>query len=272
MSHQAIGCRATGKIACAILLLCAFLSGCASSYATPGHGAQMQVFAAAKDQLSDASVVRAIARQPLASLPASIAFVRVQSPGYSSETAQGWGGGAYSVVTQRDIQNEDQTLAEMRSKMPKVKGFAPISRLLLPEEMHSDLELRQAAAALHADMVLIYTLDTSFNVQDVAAPLSVVTLGLSPNQIAHVNCTAAAVLIDTRNGYVYGIAEATEQQDQLAIAWTSTAAVDQTRKRVEGKAFAKLAGELEQTWSGVVANLNGSQEASPAGVRYPSAP
>jgi hypothetical protein len=248
-----------------------FSSGCAS-YATPGRAAEMQLFGASKDQLSDASVVQAIARRPLATLPAVVAFVRVQAPGYTSETAQGWGRGAYSVVMQRDIENEDTTLAELRQKMPKVKAFVPVSRLLLPEEMHSDLELRQAAAALHADMVLIYTLDTSFNVQDVAAPLSVITLGLSPNQVAHVTCTASAVLIDTRNGYVYGIAEATEKQNQLASAWTSDAAVDQTRKRVEGKAFAKLSGELEQTWADVLTNLSAPMEATPVGARYPSSP
>jgi hypothetical protein len=239
-----------------LLLLTAFLSGCASSYATPGRGAEMQLFGAAKDQISDSSVVHVIDRRPLASLPTSIAFVRVQAPGYSSENVQSWGRGAYSIITEREIQNEDTVLADLRAKLPKVKGFAPISRLLLPEEMRSDLELRQAAAALHADMVLIYTLDTSFRVQDVAAPLSVITLGLSPNQVAHVTCTASAVLLDTRNGYVYGIAEATEQQDQLASAWTSDVAVDQTRRRVEGKAFAKLGTQLEETWKGVVANLS----------------
>lgn len=237
------------------IALTVFLTGCATSYTTPGRGAEMQLFGAAKDQMSDNSVVQVIDRRPLATLPASIAFVRVQAPGYSSDSTQSWGRGAYSIITARDIRDEDKVLADLRGRMAKVKGFAPISRLLLPEEMHSDLELRQAAAALHADMVLIYTLDTSFRVQDVAAPLSVITLGLSPNQVAHVTCTASAVLIDTRNGYVYGIGEATEQQDQLASAWTSDVAVDQTRRRVEGKAFAKLASELEQTWAGVVANL-----------------
>jgi hypothetical protein len=69
--------------------------------------------------------------------------------------------------------------------------------------------------------------------------------------------------MDTRNGYVYGIAEATDQQNQLASAWTSDAAVDQTRKRVEAKAFAKLVGQLEQTWPGVVANLQASQATPP---------
>lgn len=235
---------------CGVVLMLVSLGGCASSYTTPGRAADMRMFGLTRDQQSDKSVVQSIDKLPLAQFPTAIAVVRVQATGYESETAKGWGHGAYSVVTQRDIENMDSKLAELQ-KLPMVKGLAPINRLLLPQELQSDLELRQAAAALHADMLLVYTLDTTFQVQDVAGPLTVLTLGLSPNQFAHVLCTASAVLLDTRNGYVYGVAEATEQQKQLADAWTSDNAVDQTRRRVEGKAFAKLVGNLQETWAGV---------------------
>ena len=127
-----------------------------------------------------------------------------------------------------------------------------MNRLLLPPQLNSDMDLRQAAAALHADVLLVYTLDTTFRVEDSLAPLTVVTLGLSPNQHARVVCTASAVLLDTRNGFVYGVAEATQQGTQLASAWTSGAAVDDTRRRTETQAFDKLVGELEKTWVGVV--------------------
>jgi phosphosulfolactate phosphohydrolase-like enzyme len=136
-----------------------------------------------------------------------------------------------------------------------ITGIAPVNRLLLPQQFNSDLELRQAAAAMHCDMLLIYTLDTTFTVEDAAVPLSVITLGLSPNEIAHVACTASAVIMDTRNGYVYGVAEATERQIQLASAWTSEAAVDQTRRRTEAKAFEKLTTELQGAWAGVVRQM-----------------
>ena len=136
--------------------------------------------------------------------------------------------------------------------LPMVSGIGPINRLLLPAQLQSDRELREAAARMHADVLLVYTLDTSFTVRDNAAPLSVVTLGLSPSQQAKVVCTASALLMDTRNGYLYGVAEATDRQDQVASAWTSSAAVDQTRRRTESNAFAKLVSELEKTWTGVV--------------------
>ena len=234
--------------------------GCAR-YATPGRAADLRAFGVTNDQETDESVSQAIAKRPLATLPTSIAVVRVQEAGYHSETAQSWGSGAYSVVTTRDIEKMDERMAEL-AKLPLVWGVAPLNRLLLPQHLNSDLELRQAAAALHCDMVLIYTLDTTFNVEDAAAPLSVITLGLSPNQMAHVVCTASAVLMDTRNGYIFGVAEATERQNQLASAWTSEAAVDQTRRRTEAKAFEKLAGELQATWMGVVKQMNTAQPAA----------
>ena len=241
-----------------VVCLCIAIGGCSASYATPGGAANMSMFAGSKlqrDVQSDGSVVDVINKRPLASLPTAIAVVRVQAPGYHSLTTDSWGGGAYSVVTSRDIDKMDDVLTNL-AKLPMVHGLAPLNRLLMPAEFHSDLELRQAAASLHADMLLIYTLDTTFQVEDVALPLTVVTLGLSPNQVAHVSCTAYAVLLDTRNGYVYGIAEGTERQQQLASAWTSEAAVDQTRRRVESAAFKRLGQNLQATWIGVIANLS----------------
>jgi hypothetical protein len=242
-------------------LLLAFISaGCASHYATPGRGANLtEVVADAPAALSrgDPSIVSAMGTRPLAKFPTGVAVVRIQAPGYVSETAEGWGRGRYSIVTTRDI--EAPADLERLSKLPMVSGIGPINRLLLPSHLESDLQLREAAARMHADVLMVYTLDTTFVVEDKAAPLSVVTLGLSPNQQAKVLCTASALLLDTRNGYLYGVAEATDRQDQMTSAWTSGAAVDQARRRTETKAFAKLVGELEKTWAGVVGTYAGAQ-------------
>jgi hypothetical protein len=223
--------------------------GCAS-YVTPGRGAKMEAFGVRKDDQTDGAVVQSLGKRPLASFPAGVAVARVQAPGYRSETADSWGRGRYSIVTTRDV--EGDATSERLAKLPLVAGVVPISRLLLPEQLNSDLELRQAAAQLHADVLLVYTLDTTFRVEDSLAPLTVVTLGLSPNQHARVVCTASAVLMDTRNGFVYGAAEATQQGSQLASAWTSAAAVDDARRRTETQAFDKLVGEVEKTWVGVI--------------------
>ena len=61
-----------------------------------------------------------------------------------------------------------------------------------------------------------------------------------------------AALLDTRNGYVYGTAEATETQKRATNAWQSDEAVDAARRETQSAAFDALVGELEATWKGVV--------------------
>lgn len=236
---------------CSLALAFASLAstGCAS-YTVPGRAADMSAFGAKQLEGSDPSIVQSQAKQPLARFPTAIAAVRVQAPGYRSDSAVVWGKGRYCIVTTRDVEKDKQI--EKLAHLPLVTGLVPINRLLLPEELNSDLELRQAAAALHADVLLVYTLDTTFDVQDKVAPLTTLTLGLSPTENASAVCTASAVLLDTHNGFVYGVAEATDKSSQIASAWTSGAAVDDTRKRTEAAAFEKLVGELEKTWGGVI--------------------
>ncbi len=243
--------RKIGGLGVAVWMVGA-LVGC-SHYVAPGRGANMGAVGMPelRRAQTDPDMRAAFDRKPLAKFPASIAVVRVQSPGYRSLTAESFGQGAYSIVTTRDIEKDDQM--ERLAKLPEVAGIASIGRLtLMPmPELNSNEPLRRVAAQLQADMVLIYTIDTAFYVRDMATPLSVVTLGLSPSQEARVTTTASAILIDTRSGYVYGTAEATQRSNQLASAWTSADAVDAARLRTESKAFEKLVGELEKTWVGI---------------------
>jgi hypothetical protein len=243
----------------AIALACAGVVGCAS-YTAPGGPADLGVMgvqpelAADREAQTGASMQEKFDRKPLARFPTAIAVARVQAPGYGTRTARSYGapGSAYSVVTTRDVEKDEQ-LARL-AKLNQVQGIGPINRILLPTgQLRSDQELRDAAASMQADMLLIYTLDTNFYVRDMAKPLSVVTLGLSPNQQARVTTTASAVLMDTRNGYVYGLAEATDSYNRLASAWTNDDAVDAARIKTETAAFDKLVDELEKTWAGVVA-------------------
>lgn len=228
----------------------ACLGGCAH-YTTPSRGADMTTFGvAAARNANDAGIQQALDKRPLANFPTGIAVVRVQSPGYQSNTAQGWGQGNYSIVTTRDI--EEPMQIERLGKLPQISGMATVNRLLLPRELRSDVELRQAAAQLHADMLLVYTVDTIFTDNDMAEPLTLVTLGLAPNQHLRVVTTASAALLDTRNGYVYGVSEATESRNALSMAWGSSAAMDSLRCKTETAAFEKLVGEMEKMWSGVV--------------------
>lgn len=249
-----------------MLIVCALLTGCAASYATPGRGAQMRMFGASATEQAegtDTSIQKALDKQPLASFPASIAVARVQAAGYTSRTASGWGTGQYSVVTSRDVETDADF--ERLGKLPMLRGIAPLNRLVIPATLQTDYELRHAAAKMHADVLLIYTLDTTFHDLNRTTPLSIVTLGAANTKRKRILCTASAALLDTRSGYVYGLAESTKGHEELQNAWKTQDEVDVTRRAVEAKAFADLIGELEKTWGGVVRE---HATAAGAGKRY----
>lgn len=249
-----------------LLIVATVQFGCASSYRVPGRAAELSAFGVdqnAREQLTDSSIQRHLTRQPLATFPAAVAVARVQAPGYRSYAYDSYGKGRYSVVTTRE-EELDAPLKRLQ-KLPMMTGIAPVGRLLLPEELQSDRELRNAAAQLHAELLLIYTLDTTFHTSDVDSPLDLVTLGFIPSRTAHVNCTASGVLMDTRNGYIYGVVESSTKQSQAANAWTTDAATDAARKRAEAEAIDKLVGEFETMWSAVVNTYGGNR---PAGGQY----
>lgn len=229
--------------------------GCAS-YTTPGPAADMTKLGATeamKRAGSEPSINAEFDKKPLASFPASVAVIHVQGPAYRSYTWQRDGNtvpGNYTVITKREAESDANI--ERLQKLPMVAGIAPMNKMLFGGPVNTEADLRRAAARVQADITLIYTFDTRFYVKDYAAPMSVVTLGLSPNKQAKVSTTASAILLDTRSGYIYGLAESTAESDQIANAWTSSDAVDDTRRRTERDSFNQLVGELEKSWAGVV--------------------
>jgi hypothetical protein len=94
-----------------------------------------------------------------------------------------------------------------------------------------------------------------------------VSLGLFPNDTAQVVTTASAVLMDTRNGYLYGYFETTERGIQLTNGWMTEQAVSDARKRTETRAFAKLVTGLQSTWEDVVKNFGSPTKVSAAQLK-----
>jgi len=236
---------------CAVL----FMMGCAT-YQVPGLHADFRALGITDDEarsLTDADIQRRLDRRPLAGFPAVVAVVRVQGSAYRSTTAQGFGTGNFTIVTVRDVEQDEDF--ERISSLPMLAGLVPLNRLVVPSNIRSERDLRDAAANVQADMLLLYTFDTVFGSESRMAPLSTFTLGLFPEREARVTSTVSAALIDTRNGYVYGLAEATSNTTQLANAWTSRSAVDQSRRRAEREAFVKSVAEMERMWHGVVARM-----------------
>jgi hypothetical protein len=227
-------------------LIVLLLSGCAT-YIPPGAKADLQIFA-------PPSIQEEFARKPTNPFPASIAVVRVQAPAYNNYYLQQHGGrygsGRYSVIMVKEVDESPQF--ERISRLSQIAGVVTINRMLLPEHLGSDQEIRVAASRLQADLVFLYTFDTSFFDTDMAKPLSVVTLGLSPTRKISAVTTASALLVDTRTGYIYSAYEVTEKAGTLATSWGSRDSADETRRKTEQEAFKKLVDDFVITWPKVL--------------------
>jgi hypothetical protein len=243
------------------------LGGCAH-YRTPGPAADFRALGitpAEVEASTDASIARKLDLKPLASFPATIAAIRVQGAHYRSYSTSGYGRGEFTVITVRDVETDEQF--NRIASLPMVRGLAPVNRFVISDDISSERQLRDAAATVHADLTLLYTFETQFGDEKLIPALGLLTLGLFPDREARVRTTASAALLDTRNGYVYGLAESTVKTEQLANAWTSEQAIDQSRRRAETKAFDQLVGEVEKMWMGVLAQYG--PNASPTAHSLP---
>lgn len=218
------------------------LTGC-STYIPPGAKADLQSFA-------PPSIQEGFAAKPTSPFPAGIAAVRVQAPNYSNynlrQNGGTYGSGRYTVVMTREV--EEQTQFDRVSALPQVAGITSLNRMLLPQQLDGDRPIREAASRLQADLVFIYTFDTSFFDTDAARPLTVITLGLSPTQKIQAVTTVSALLMDTRTGFIYSAYEVTERADTLSTSWGSSDAADEVRRTTETKAFAKLINDVVNSW------------------------
>lgn len=223
------------------------LSGC-SYYIAPGAKADLDVFAPANIQAG-------FAVKATAPFPASIAAIRVQAPSYTNHNLRSNGGnhgeGRYTVITSREV--EEPAQFDRIAKLAQVAGILNINRMLLPQKLQSDVEIREAASRLQADLVLIYTFDTTFYENDFSRPLTMISLGFAPTRKVFANTTASALLMDTRTGYVYSAYEITTKAETRASAWGSAEAADESRRQTEREAFAKLVDDFVNSWPKVLA-------------------
>jgi hypothetical protein len=231
----------TFRFACVLAALA--ISGCAH-YRTPGSGVSIP-------DITSPNIADAMARKPAATWPARIIVVRVQGPGYESYSNRGYGQGRFSVVTTRDIEQEADF--QRIGRMPKVAAIGMLSRLLLPGNLGSADDLRTGAAQLQGDIVMMYTIDTAFRTETTnIGPLQTLALGFFPTHKAKVTSTCSVALLDTRTGYVYGVAEWTSGEDQRGNVWNEEKAIEKARAKAERDAFTGALGEVERLWAGIV--------------------
>lgn len=205
--------------------------------------------------LAPASIAEGFAAKPAAGFPAGIAAVRVQGANYGNEALRrrGWqneNGGRFTVITTKEVETTAQ-VAQIAA-LPEVAGVVSLNRMLLPEKIEGDREIREAAARMQADLLFLYTFDTAFFDADAAKPLSVITLGLSPTRKITAVTTVSALLMDTRTGYIYSAYEVTERAATLSTSWGTRDTAEEARRGNERKAFGKLVDEFAASWPKLV--------------------
>lgn len=258
-------CTRATSIAVAALAF-ASLAGCNDGYTSPGAGADLRAFGLESGTETWTTVETPPAERalPCASFPATIAVVRVQGSNFRSGYDRAYGRGSYSIVATRDVET-DQGI-EQFARHPMIRAIVPLNHLAAPAAAgdSSGAGLRRGAMSLGADMLLIYTLDSATAVDHHLPELSALTLGLLPEGEARSTCTASAILLDARSGYVYALAEGTSLQKRIASAWSSDTGREKARRSAEQKAFDELLINLKQRWDEVTQRHATTPPANPA--------
>ncbi len=229
------------------------LGGC-STYTAPGKPADFRALGITPDHvqaISDPGIDAKMSKRPTAGFPTTFAVVRVQDAGYKSHRGEAYGDGRFTAILGRDEAPEEAM--KKLQRLPMLRGIAALNRLVLSDRVQGMNDLRGAAASVQADVLLVYTLDTQFRNKSQAPVLGLITLGMASTELAKVTSTASAALIDTRTGYIYGLAEATAKNERTSNGWDSAENLDQVRIETEQKAVADLADELVSAWTQVVA-------------------
>lgn len=218
-----------------LALLCA---ACAH-YRTPGGAVQWDALHG-----TDAD---AIPRQPSPHFPSNLSVVRLQASEYQSATVGSYGKGRYSLVTSGELLSETQLQAI--AQWPAVASVGRLDLQLLPRKLESLDDLRLSAAKLQSDILLMYTVETTFRIggQDYG-PDRKLRLGGAPGEGDAVTSVARAVFTDVRTGYTYGEARGIVSRGLDAAAVADARSVDAARLAAERDAFTQLVGEAKARW------------------------
>jgi hypothetical protein len=225
-------------------------TGCASYVNSP----RARDYSAARaEAFSHPIIARAFNAKPAIRFPATIGLA------------------AQDAATQQQLRALDAEGAlDALKSLPKLAGTVNVNSLMFSDGSgeysvggksqaiwnKSDVLLREAAARLHTDAVLIMKIETHTSDGEIFAPLTTLSLGLFPNDHRHIVATALAALVDTRTGYVYGVLERSAGRSCLTMSWDDTSK-DRAMRRAQHDAMAKMFREIPAFWRGVLAKHGG---------------
>lgn len=237
-----------------LMFFSVIMISCAVNYTTPGGDVKIS-------NLADEDISKILQNKPSAEFPVNIAVARIQAPNYTNYTYQNRytrtknTGENFSMILTRDA-DEEASFAEI-AKLKGIKQISPFNKLLLPYNYKTIKDLRLAAAKMKASMLLVYTFDSQFSIDNKNyGPQNVFSLGYLKNKNVKVRTTASAALFDVQTEYLYGLAEATAEQNKTSNAWKKQDEVDNLRVETEKESFKKLTPQIKEMWIEVIAEYN----------------
>jgi|GEM_PF-4649756 len=220
------------------------LASCANpAYVTPIEPVDLAA-------ISDRGVRAGFAAQPLASYPAHVALVRVQSDGASGtwrpvtglETLHLMSGARTGPADPRQVER----LAELEGV---VDAVAPNALVLGGAALHDLDDLRDEVAPLRPDLLVVYTLDTRLFVEsDPFGFVDLVTLGFLLEDRRQVSCVASALVVDVKSGFVWSSLDARAEREDTVGRWFRPPPDAELFEDAEAEAVAALLDRLVETW------------------------
>ena len=214
-------------------------SGCAAKYINSPAVARARE--AKRAEFSDPLIARATNAKPTMQFPATIAIAANDQTVREHIRA-------LSALGKLDGLDSLPQLARTVIVSPVVVGDTDQEH-----RISADLRLREAAAKLHADAVLIIANESQLTDGSVVAPLTALSLGLFPNKRYELISTAFTALVDTRTGYIYGTNEKSRARTGLTMSWGSDDVIHRARSKAEREAMEKLFADFPAFWRGIVA-------------------
>ena len=218
-------------------------SGCAKSYVNSPAVARARE--AKRAEFSDPLIARATNAKPTMQFPATIVIA------------------ANDHTVREHIREHIRALSALGKldgldSLPQLARTVIVSPVVVGDtdqehRISADLRLREAAAKLHADAVLIIANESQLTDGSVVAPLTALSLGLFPNKRYELISTAFAALVDTRTGYIYGTNEKSRARTGLTMSWGSDDVIHRARSKAEREAMEKLFADFPAFWRGIVA-------------------
>ncbi|MGX9963343.1 hypothetical protein ACVFYP_08460 [Roseomonas sp. F4] len=207
----------------------------------------------------DREIFEAARAEPLLRFPARIGLARLQS-GYLTAIPAEEGDMWLALIAR-----QGQGYGEFVPVSPLVAQMAAGSANPLGRRNPVDM-IRIGAARQHVDAVLVYEVGSTQ--RDTSTPLSVLDLTIIgnfiiPSRVLQSRATAAAMLIDVRNGYPYGTALTHSEEGGM---WVNVGSGDRSQelgRRAQADAVLKLTNEIGTMFERLRTELRARDAARP---------